>query len=421
MPDERLSTHFHTPQWLKSVVFGRVVWDSRPNWMRDADNCEVAIGRLLHAAREYVGLEIAFVSQFIDGARIFRYVDASAGSHIIAVGEGDPIEESYCHLVATGQLPELITDARSHPVTAQLSASQTVGVGTHLSVPITLPDGRIYGTFCCFDQEVVPSIQERDVEVLRMLANIASEYLVASEYRTEEMRRRRESIVRIIEDPCGIEMVYQPVTQLVTGQTLGVEALARFGSGEHPDEVFSEAWKVGLGMDLELFAVRAALQALDVIPAQIRLGINVSPMTLVSAGFLDLADSVPPGRLTIEVTEHAAVEDYDALRVARQRLSARGFRLAIDDVGMGFAGLNCILESAPDMIKMDAAVVRNLHQHPAKLAMVDALVSFGQRVNLFVIAEGIETEEEFEALRASGVGGGQGFYIGRPGDLRDLL
>ena len=88
---------------------------------------------------------------------------------------------------------------------------------------------------------------------------------------------------------------------------------------------------------------------------------------------------------------------------------------------MGFSGLNHILECAPGTLKIDAAVVRGVNENPAKTAMIEALVRFGQRLDVLVVAEGIETSAELAALRAAGVPVGQGYYLGRPGDLTAIV
>lgn len=386
---------------------------------RDRD---VVVQRLLHAARQYVGLRIAFISEFADGKRVFRYVDSDPGAALIEVGGSDPVEESYCHYVVNGSLPEFLRDPTQHPVSAGLAATAAIGVGTHLSVPIRLPDGRVYGTFCCFGLDVDVRLDERDLEVVRMLAQVASDYIAALEAEESDSRAKQRRMRRIVDDPAAITMVFQPLMDVAHGEVFAVEALARFPTeNEPPDRMFAAAWQAGLGVELELKAVRAALRQLDLLPSHMRMGINVSPLTVVTDEFLCLVEAVPPGRVAVEVTEHAAVDDYEALRVARQRLSARGIRLAIDDVGMGFSGLNHILECAPDTLKIDAAVVRGVSSNPAKSAMIEALVSFGRRLNILVVAEGIETEAEFAAVRAAGVAGGQRYYLGRPTDLPSAL
>ena len=385
-------------------------------------DADLAIQRILHVARQFLGLEIAFVSQFENGRRVFRYVDADAGAAVVEVGGSDPLPESYCHYVVRGELPQLLRNPSAHPVSARLAVTEALGVGTHVGVPIHLADGRCYGTFCCVGLGAGGTVHDRDLDAIRMLAQLVADYLGVLDADERDLRRRAERLATVLEGPASLRMVYQPLVDLTTGQLIGVEALARFPTvPEGPQWAFSEAWAVGIGVELELKAVRAALGALGDLPSPVRLGINVSPTTLTTDEFLTLVESVAPGRLTVEVTEHAAVEDYDALRGARDRLLTRGIRLAIDDVGMGFSGLNHILECAPGTIKIDAAVVRDVDVSPAKAAMIEALVSFGRRLDILVVAEGIETAAELAALRAAGVPVGQGYYLGRPGDLAPLV
>lgn len=381
-----------------------------------------AIQRTLRVIREHLGLDVAFVSQFVDGQRVFRYLDAGPDDAGVEVGHGDPLEESYCHHVVRGSLPRFLSDPSEHPVSAALPVTSEVGVGTHLSVPIRFSDGRTYGTFCCFGLGVHDELDDRHADVLELLAELVSEHLEELDAEERAAQARRDRITRIRRNPRGIQMVFQPIVELASDKVTAVEALARFpGSDSGPQVMFAEAWDVGLGVDLELDAVRASLAQLQDLPAGVRLGVNVAPETLISDAFLETIDDLPAGRLTVEVTEHAAVADYVALKAARQRLSTRGIQLAIDDVGMGFSGLNHILECDPDVLKIDAAVVRDVHTNPAKAAMIEALVSFGDRAEMSLVAEGIETADELCVLRTLGVGFGQGYHLARPGALAAVL
>lgn len=387
-----------------------------------APDRDVVIQRTLHAARAHLGLDIAFVSQFIGGDRVFRYVDAASEVSCVQVGTRDPLEESYCQYVVDGSLPQLLADPGKHPVSARLAVTTALGVGTHVSVPIHLSDGRVYGTFCCFGFEVTTSVEPRDLLAVRMLAQVVAGYVEELDVEERDRRRRRDEITALLDDPSAITMLFQPLVGLATGDIVAVEALARFAStGRGPDTIFSQGWEAGLGVDLELKAVRAALDHLKQLPECMQLSVNASAATLVSDEFSAIVRLVPAGRLTVEVTEHTAVDDYRALGVVRQRLSSAGIRLAIDDVGMGVSGLNHILQIGPDAIKIDAVVVRDVHNSPGKAAMIEALVSFGERTGVVVVAEGIETADELATLRSLGVGVGQGYHLGRPAELTAII
>lgn len=340
----------------------------------------------------------------------------------MAAGHSDPLEGSYCQLVLAGRLPELIPDARQHPLAASLPVTGQLPVGSHVSVPIRFSDGRIYGTFCCFSFEARQSLQPSDLAPFRVVAQLAAEHLEAIDEVEAKRRRRRQVLADVIDDPDALALVFQPLWDLDRMQIVALEALARFPGREHgPGWFFNEASEFGLGVELEMRSVRMALAALVDIPSPIRLNVNVSPDTLCSPDFFDAIAGVPADRLVVEVTEHAAVEDYGEVRAASARLSASGVWLAIDDVGMGFSGLNRILQSTPKELKLDACVIRDVDSDPVKEALIECFCSFGRRTGLDVVAEGIETKAELDALRALGVKLGQGYHLARPDSLEQIL
>jgi len=138
-----------------------------------------------------------------------------------------------------------------------------------------------------------------------------------------------------------------------------------------PSAWFAEATEVGLGAELELAAIRAALQRLDEFPSDVALAINVSPTTALDPRFCELLLDVAD-RLVIEITEHAQVDDYDALRSALAPLRERGAQLAIDDVGAGFSNLRHILRLAPDILKLDLSLTQEIANDPAREALLRA-------------------------------------------------
>ena len=118
--------------------------------------------------------------------------------------------------------------------------------------------------------------------------------------------------------------------------------------------------------------------------------------------------------VVIEITEHARIESYPALREAFRSTDAR---VAVDDAGAGFASLRHILELRPDIVKLDIGLVRGIDGDPARQAMAAGLCEFAEQTGTTLIAEGIETEAEAEAVRCLGVRYLQGYLLGRPGPL----
>jgi EAL domain-containing protein (putative c-di-GMP-specific phosphodiesterase class I) len=174
---------------------------------------------------------------------------------------------------------------------------------------------------------------------------------------------------------------------------------------------------VGLGVELELHALRAALAERHRMPEEVYLSLNVSPQTAMSPLLFDLLEGSPCERIVLEVTEHVGIEDYDALSESLGRLRSRGVRIAIDDAGSGYASLRHILNIRPDIIKLDIALVRGIDSDPARQALAVALVSFRKDIEAVLVAEGIETQSELEVLVQLGLQHGQGYHLGRPGDL----
>jgi EAL domain-containing protein (putative c-di-GMP-specific phosphodiesterase class I) len=231
---------------------------------------------------------------------------------------------------------------------------------------------------------------------------------------------QRERVEKAIDDR-AFTIVFQPIFDLDGGAIVGMEALARFSAlpQRTPEMWIAEAEAVGLLMDLELALADAALDGLESLPPDAYLALNFSPQTAVSDRLRDLLERADPSRIVVEVTEHAPVADYDELREALSGLRERGVRLAIDDAGAGFASLRHIIRLDPDLIKLDITLTREIETDPVRQALAVALVSFAEHIGATVVAEGVESELELEALRRAGVRHAQGFLLGRPGPLAE--
>ncbi|MCW2529660.1 MAG: response regulator receiver modulated diguanylate phosphodiesterase [Pseudonocardiales bacterium] len=254
---------------------------------------------------------------------------------------------------------------------------------------------------------------------LAMQAELRAQARLAK-HRAERVQRRLKRMHAILESG-GPRMVFQPIWDLGTGALLGVEALARFDAEPvwGPERWFIEAAELGLGVELEVTAVRTALDALDAIPAHAYLAVNVSAPT-VTSGLLEPLISAAAKRIVLEVTEHSPIPDYDALIDALLRLRRTGVRVAIDDAGGGYAALQHILQLNPDIIKLDLDLTRGIENDPARRALASALVHFAQETAMVIVAEGIETVAALDILRTLGVSAGQGDYLAGPAPASEL-
>lgn len=228
----------------------------------------------------------------------------------------------------------------------------------------------------------------------------------------------RSRIERMLDDR-AFSIVLQPVLRLRDRKLLGYEALARFEREplRTPDKWFAEAHEVGLGLELELAAIERALSYRPLLPAGVYLAVNAGPLAVSSPELLDLVRTVGDLPVVVELTEHAAVDDYSDLTAALRRVRATGARLAIDDTGAGISSLAHILELSPDIIKLDRALTTGIDRDPVRRALAASLVRFAGEIGADIVAEGIETPEELTTLQSLGIWSGQGFYLGRPAPL----
>lgn len=367
------------------------------------------IHAILDAVRDHLGLEIAFASRFVGDTRVFTHISADIP---LPVGEGDaePVEETFCHHILEGRLPALIHDAADHPLAMTLPISGALPVGAHINVPLRLNDGSVYGTFCCLSRTPDRSLTDRDLNTLRAFADLAS----AQIQQDHDAARRREHLVARIERAIATaqpRILFQPIHALASGRSAGAEALARFpdAADRPPNEWFAEAFEVGLGVDLELAAIAQVLAARHYVPRDCYLSFNASPETVLSGRLVPMLEAAAADNLVIELTEHARVDDYAALRDALDGLR-RFARIAIDDVGAGYSSLRHIIALAPDILKLDMSLTRDVDSDPARRA----LAAFAASRNASIVAEGIETASEAAVLRDLGVSYGQGYFYARP-------
>lgn len=249
----------------------------------------------------------------------------------------------------------------------------------------------------------------------------------------------------------GPLMVFQPIERLSDRRRLGWEALARFpedrlpagaaaagqtdeaGLGFGPDVWFRAADYEGLGVELEVAAVCAALDRLDDVPDDEYIAVNVGPEALVSGALAEAVAGWDLSRVVVELTEHLVITDYGAVRAAIEDLRRRHSEVAVctkvpnrpipdvaaDDVGAGAASLNHVLELAGllTFAKLDLHLTRNIDTDLVRQELTGGLVGMGKAGGFLIVAEGVEDEAQLLTLESLGVHAGQGYFLGRPGPL----
>lgn len=384
---------------------------------RERSEAERQVAGLLRSARRKLDLSVAFLSRIDASTRTMQVVDSALPQ--VTDGYAGPKDGGFCLAVVEGRLPQVMPDVRDFPEAMRLHPADLPQIRGHVSVPVVLSDGAVYGTFCAFGLVTDPEVSTRDLALMEVLAEAAA-MVIEPQVRREQ--RRTEIADRL--DPVmaagGPDVVLQPIVDLCSGTRVGAEALSRFPRewARTPDLVFAEAHSIGQGDRLELLALSRAAALLDQVSGYVSM--NVSPQTLLTPLCSELLADLPLDRIVLELSEHDQVQDYPALGAALAPLRARGMKLAIDDVGAGFSSLRHIVITNPDVIKMDRSIVSGLDADPILAKLAQSLVGFAHSFDVCVIAEGVETAAEHAVLQELGVDGGQGWLFGRPGPA-DLL
>ncbi len=382
-----------------------------------------AVHQLLAVVRTQLGMQVAWVSEFVGGDQVLRYVDAEPGARAPQEGSRHPLGGSFCARVLDGRFPALIPDTRAVPEAALLEITAELHIGAYVGVPLLGPHGSAVGMLCAVHDTVRPQLGERDVAALKLLVQLLHDLqsrAVSEEQAAEERDRMRRAVAGIVAG-IGRHAVLQPIVDLVTGRTVSAEALTRFTAsspvapeGRTTAQWFDDAARLGLRDELELATAATALDLLDEVPRHVSLSVNLGPHALLSERLPDLLAARPLERVVLEVTEHAAVDDYDRLAAALQPYRAQGLQIAVDDAGAGYASLTHVLAVRPDLIKIDMALVRGADSDLPRRTLLTALADFAEATSSQLVAEGVETDGELRAVAACGVHLAQGYLLGRP-------
>jgi EAL domain-containing protein (putative c-di-GMP-specific phosphodiesterase class I) len=366
--------------------------------------------RILELACRHLHMDLAFLAQFTDGEQLCRGLAGDAASFGWQLDESVPLSETYCRLMVSGAIPNAIPDTTAEPAVRDLSATVQGGIRSYVGVPVHLPDGSLYGTLCTVSH-TSQSVDEKDARFLNFLAE-----LLADEVQAQQERSRERARIQRLIDGNQLEIALQPIVGLRSGTIVGAEALSRFPQGcGPPDVVFGAAHRAGVGLELERVAAQRALRTLPLLNAGTYLSINLAPAVAIELARRSLeSPDLPVDRLVIEITEHAAVENYASLRSSLKAARERGLRLAIDDAGAGYASLQHVVELVPDVIKADRSLIDGVADDRARQSVVRAFVTVAADLHAVVVAEGVERTADLETVRALGVDAAQGFLFARP-------
>lgn len=215
----------------------------------------------------------------------------------------------------------------------------------------------------------------------------------------------------------GVSTVYQPIVDLRRMVVVGYEALVRFvgPAALSPDRWFAAAAARGLLPELEAVTLRLALSRRATLPPNCFLTLNVEPESLLSpAAERVFADAGDLRGIVVEITEHRPIVDHAGTGRALDSLRRAGALVAVDDAGTGYAGLQQILELRPSILKLDRVLVAGVDADEAKAALIEMLGVFANKIDAWLLAEGVETVAEARRLVDLGVPLAQGYFFARP-------
>lgn len=246
----------------------------------------------------------------------------------------------------------------------------------------------------------------------------------ADAVRTAEMARKRQ-LQRELRDIIRrkrITTLFQPIVRSSDRTIFGYEILTRGPKNSsflNSDMLFSFARESGLAWELEALALESSLnrlRSMDLAGKKFLLNLEAEMFELSEFRLHDVVSFFAEhrGNFVFEITERAAIQDYEAFRKLLEEFRAQGIEIAIDDAGSGYASLEAIASLAPDYLKVTKGLVSTLATEPIKQDLVKLLVDLAHKINSKTIAEGIETIDEYEWCRNLGIDLLQGYYLARP-------
>lgn len=233
----------------------------------------------------------------------------------------------------------------------------------------------------------------------------------------QEWTELEEAVERTL---CTMKLHFQPIVRGGPGETkaIGYEALLRTGDPvlRDPPSLIAASRAVGRSHQLGRRVRELAATAIQRAPAGTDVFVNMTTSDLLDPALYDARSLLGPvsRRVVLELTEGGSFEDVHDIKDRVRALRELGYRVALDDLGSGYAALESLVELRPDVAKICMSIVRDVHRDELRGHLVGTLVDFCRRLGMPVVCEGVETTDELEALRGMGAEYFQGYLFGRP-------
>jgi PAS domain S-box-containing protein len=405
-------TRFHEIQAsLASSTRGREAFAHALARLQQRDTLEETGQDITDAVSELRGVDVAVLVTFEAGGDVMVLAATGPAGHPFVVGRSTSAAAAT-YVIDRARLGAWTEGPDSALLARPASLGAVLGVKGVACAPIDNGDGPI-GLIVLGSLDVKAADRMDDLLPAAIEFAAAARSLIAAPLAVRAAqhasRRRIEGII----SAQAFEPVFQPIVRLATGEPVGYEALTRFHDGTRPDLVFAEAVIADVGLDLEAVTLASALTAAQDLPAGAWLSVNVSAAMILEAKRLARILERRTCPIVLEVTEHDSIADYGVVRAAIALLGA-DVRVAVDDAGAGVANFSHIVSLRPDFVKIDVGLVRGVNHDLTRQALIVGLRHFARATNGWLIAEGVETDEERQTLLGLDLELGQGFLFGRP-------
>ena len=299
-----------------------------------------------------------------------------------------------------------------------------------IEAPIVLMSG--------VDDKLLRAVGDLGTELGLTMRGVLTKPIRFDTFRTTLTEHRAPTPTRTVDelrtaiDEDQLLLHYQPIMQLPQRSLVAVEALVRWHHPVRglvpPDHFIPLAESNGMIDDVTDFVVRSAIEqaARWKTDLPVSVSINLSALNLTDASFPDRADTlcrelgVDPGRIWFELTETATTHDSRHLKTVLSRLRLKGFKLAIDDFGIGYSSMMQLRALPFTELKIDKSFVADMLTSEDAAIIVDAIIALAGAFRMTVVAEGIETEAQLAALIRRGCGMAQGYLLAKPGPAEQL-
>jgi EAL domain-containing protein (putative c-di-GMP-specific phosphodiesterase class I) len=403
---------------------------------------EPAYDTITRLAAEYFHADAATIG-FVDASRV--WIKSHWGQAIREL----PRRDSIFDLMLAENGPIIVTDISTHPQHDRLSMRvRAHGAVSFVCVPIRSFDGRILGSLAVFSKKPSQKIQPENLRSLEGLADMVSSQL--------ELRRLRNTLTEVKKGPRRAHhtasaanqdwprpadlhhaldqgqfvLYYQPEVDLVTRKIVGLEALIRWDHPERglvsPMDFIPLAEECGLILPIGDWGIGEACSQIqkwcyeDPLHASIRVGVNLSASQFSREGLADHVETllvqfgISSRQLGLEMTESSIIPNMRIATEVLGSLRRLGVSLLMDDFGTGYSSLSYLHSFPFDVLKIDRSFVCRMTEGDQPLQIVRTIIELARVLGMDVVAEGIETHEQYRLLREMGCRFGQGFLFARP-------